>query len=340
MKFSIVVPVYNAERFLTKCIESIIQQNYTDYELILVDDGSTDTSPAICDNYVNKMRNISIYHNVNMGPRRARNYGVYRAKGDYIVTIDSDDCIEENFLFIINNIIEVYEHPSMVAFGFKHIDEDDNIYGEACLHGFDNGVYCENSLEKIKREFLYNKDKKGINLGSFIFSLWSKVVKRDLYLDSIAKVPENVTIGEDLVVTKLLLDSKLCKTVVVDDYTGYLYRNNPTSIINGTYSKAKFMDYEITVKVISALFENEPNKVWVYALHGLIGFLFSIYAYSKNYSQFRSYVRDTYAYETVWSYASNAAIVNRGINDWLKMKAVKQRRVFLFYLYFKYFSHE
>ena len=91
---SIVIPVYNAEKYLKRCIDSIIAQTYSDWELILVDDGSTDLSGKICDEYASQDKRITVCHIQNGGPSRARNIGVDKSKGDYIFFVDADDWIE------------------------------------------------------------------------------------------------------------------------------------------------------------------------------------------------------------------------------------------------------
>ena len=95
---SIIVPVYNAEKHLRRCVDSILAQTYIDFELLLVDDGSTDRSGAICDEFELKDVRISVFHKENGGASSARNYGLNRAKGEYICFIDSDDWVEEDYL--------------------------------------------------------------------------------------------------------------------------------------------------------------------------------------------------------------------------------------------------
>ena len=96
MFFSIVVPVYNVEKYLKECIDSILSQTFTDFELILVDDGSKDESPLICDEYAQKDERIKVIHKPNGGQAEARNVGTETAAGQYIIYIDSDDFIIEN----------------------------------------------------------------------------------------------------------------------------------------------------------------------------------------------------------------------------------------------------
>ena len=92
-KVSVIVPVYNAQSYLEECIESIIGQTYEKIELILIDDGSKDHSPAICDQYAEKDDRIKVYHTKNAGAAHARNIGLSKATGDYIIFVDSDDFI-------------------------------------------------------------------------------------------------------------------------------------------------------------------------------------------------------------------------------------------------------
>ena len=88
---SVIVPIYNVEKYLKQCIESVIKQQLDSYELILVDDGSTDSSKSICDNYSEKNANIKVFHKKNEGASSARNYGLKKASGKYVLFLDSDD---------------------------------------------------------------------------------------------------------------------------------------------------------------------------------------------------------------------------------------------------------
>lgn len=105
MFFSVIVPVYNVSSYLGICIDSIIQQDFKDYELILVDDGSNDGSETICDKYAAQNSNFSVFHKKNGGLSDARNYGIERANGEYVIFIDSDDWIKENSFSGFYNII-------------------------------------------------------------------------------------------------------------------------------------------------------------------------------------------------------------------------------------------
>lgn len=98
IKYSIIVPVYNVKEYLRECIESLVNQTYEVYEIILVDDGSTDESGSICDSYAKNNSLVKVYHKINGGLSDARNYGVSKATGDYMIFVDSDDYIDRNTL--------------------------------------------------------------------------------------------------------------------------------------------------------------------------------------------------------------------------------------------------
>ena len=103
---SIVVPVYNVEKYLKRCVDSIINQSYNNIEILLVDDGSTDSSGKICDDYLKKDSRIKVIHKQNGGLSDARNFGIDKSTGDYLSFIDSDDWIEKDMIMnLFNSII-------------------------------------------------------------------------------------------------------------------------------------------------------------------------------------------------------------------------------------------
>ena len=103
MKISVIVPVYNVEKYLTKCVDSIMNQTYKDLEIILVDDGSTDNSGKICDEYVKKDKRFKVIHKKNGGLSDARNVGIKNSTGEYLSFIDSDDYIDNDMIECLYN---------------------------------------------------------------------------------------------------------------------------------------------------------------------------------------------------------------------------------------------
>ena len=108
MKISVIVPVYNTEKYLNRCIDSILAQTFTDFELLLIDDGSTDSSGKICDDYAAKDSRVKVLHKENGGVSRARNLGIDNAQGEYLSFIDSDDYIRPEMYEKLAKIIDIY----------------------------------------------------------------------------------------------------------------------------------------------------------------------------------------------------------------------------------------
>lgn len=136
MQFSIIVPVYNVENYIRECLNSILNQSFTDYELILIDDGSTDLSGIICDEYAATDSRIRVFHKTNGGLSSARNVGISEAKGEYLIFIDSDDWIKEESLLGIYNSILKYNYPDVIettmtnSFPDNSIEQHDENFSE------------------------------------------------------------------------------------------------------------------------------------------------------------------------------------------------------------------
>lgn len=119
---SIIVPVYNVEAYLRKCIDSILKQSFTDFELILVDDGSTDSSGEICDVYQQKDGRVIVLHQSNLGVSRARNSGLEICQGEYVTFVDGDDWIDlDTFTLVVHNIIKY--NPEIIGFDYQIIQD-------------------------------------------------------------------------------------------------------------------------------------------------------------------------------------------------------------------------
>ncbi len=126
VKFSIIVPVYNVEDYLASCLDSIIDQTYEDFEVIVVNDGTKDNSQDIIDEYVKKDKRIKGFKKTNGGLSDARNFGVSKAKGEYLLFVDSDDTINQDLLMELNNEIEKCE-PELIRFQIAKIDAETHV---------------------------------------------------------------------------------------------------------------------------------------------------------------------------------------------------------------------
>ena len=169
---SIIIPIFNAEKYLEKCIDSILEQRYTEYELILVDDGSIDKSAQMCDEYADKDNRVIVIHKENGGLSDARNTGVKVTKGEYIFFIDSDDFLDDNKALekIVNRLKK--SNADVLNFGFKkYYANEDKEYN---YFKIDKNMPIE-----------YCKDEKGFEFlmqnSLYIASAWNKVIRRQLF---------------------------------------------------------------------------------------------------------------------------------------------------------------
>lgn len=170
MLFSIVIPVYNVAPYLRECVDSVLAQEFTDYEIILVDDGSTDNSPNICDEYAETHTQIKVIHKTNGGLSDARNFGIKEAQGDYLIFLDSDDFWNgKNILFEIYNIIKE-NNPDLI------------IHELSSFYDLEKIIPRKFKNEGIQK-FSYNlkKDLKYlVNNDIYYAAAWNKIIKSEI----------------------------------------------------------------------------------------------------------------------------------------------------------------
>lgn len=183
MKFSVIIPIYNCEDSLLRCIESILNQTYPDWELILVDDGSTDGSFSLCEAYSKKDGRILVIHQENAGQGSARNNGMQTATGDYIVFCDADDFYEENALEIFVNTAEREKMPDLIIGGYREFRlTDDNsttsMNENKPLH------FYVNAFDDIRDAYLPLKRQGLLNAP------WGKAYKTKVIVDNHVVFPD------------------------------------------------------------------------------------------------------------------------------------------------------
>lgn len=148
---SVIVPIYNVEKYLRRCVDSIIEQTYRDFELILVDDGSPDNCPIICDEYAQKYEFITVVHKKNGGLSDARNAGTKNARGQYVTYIDSDDFVSKDYL---QSLVElIFKYNAEIAVGGIYTFYDDK---HIKLKSVDEKTYCYNGLDALKNMLYQN----------------------------------------------------------------------------------------------------------------------------------------------------------------------------------------
>lgn len=235
---SVIVPVYNVDQYLHRSIDSILSQTYTDIEILLVDDGSTDRSGKICDGYANKDPRVRVFHKINEGVSSARNVGLDNAKGQWITFVDADDWIDKNMYQKLYNTA-VSTQADIVLCSFYE------------YHGFGKTFLVESiSTESDKIEILRNY------MLSFT-ALWNMLVSRDLYTDYHLRIPKEINNCEDFWLTvRLFYYAKQISSLHIPLY--YYNRENVNSILNNPNEERRNSEYLSYIDTIN-FFQN--NRV-------------------------------------------------------------------------------
>lgn len=187
MKYSVIIPVYNVEKYIDRCLKSIISQNYDDLEIIVIDNGSTDSSGIICDTYASEYSNISVYHIENHGVASARNFGLSKARGEFIYFVDSDDYLVGNlFADFADKLVSDLD---LVVFCYYNSFEED---------------LTEKSRTEKSLPFKGNYDKDGfikifkeLFLSDMLYTVWNKIYRREFLLENNLSF-EQYELGEDV----------------------------------------------------------------------------------------------------------------------------------------------
>lgn len=327
MKYSIIVPIYNTEKYLKACIDSILAQSFVDFELLLIDDGSSDSSGQIADEYACLNNQIKVLHKPNEGLVSARKAGALLANGEYVVNVDSDDLIEKDFLNTIDDTICKNDYPDMIVIGHKRIDNYDNIIGTPCNCLLPSKKYEGELLTFIRDNYLYSDTIRGLNYGLLPFSACTKVVAHDVYYRNQLKIDNEIKIGEDLFLTYYLL--KEIKTLYVLDYCGYGYRVSDSSMMMNLTLDSMF-EYEKTVTILAELYKDSINKVCVYSEMAIYNCLTSFAKTAKTYSEFKKLLKESHIYSIIWGFAKRATFKMK-FKDLIKNLMIKNETAFLFY---------
>ena len=220
---SIIVPVYNSEKYLHRCVDSIINQTYKNLEIILIDDGSSDNCPGICDEYEKKDSRVRAIHQENRGPMAACANGIKNATGEYIGFIDSDDWIERGMYYDMMNVAKNY-NADLVQCGFIY---DSDKESKEFLGINKDEVFKDNMVKDILIPKLLNFwDSEGL---LFSPSRWNKLIKNDLVKKNLEYCDLSLKMGEDLnLILPILIDSK--KVVCINkSYYHYVVNGNSTT---------------------------------------------------------------------------------------------------------------
>lgn len=174
---SIIIPIYNTEKYLKGCLDSVISQTYKNIEVLLINDGSTDNSGLICDYYVQCDKRVKVFHNANNGVSYSRNYGINRALGRYILFIDADDTIDENYV--------------------EELVKEMNDEIDLCICGINDIYEKYNKKRKLFKTLTGNFYKDYHILVNFLRVPFAKIYKKEIIIKNKISFPVNISRGED-----------------------------------------------------------------------------------------------------------------------------------------------
>ena len=240
-KISVIVPVYNVEAYLERCVESILQQTYAHFELILINDGSTDSSGQICDRLASQYENIKVYHIENAGVSNARNMGIQLATGSWVTFIDSDDFVTQDYLATLASAVEGLNVGFVIA----------------PLHHIKNGIVTDIPPHSGKTELWSTEEtmKELLMTTRTSFFPVAKLFKRNLLADE--KFNTNYHLAEDaLFLTELLLKTR-CSSVFIDKPV-YYYDHREGSATTSV-NQHVFDTIEVYQQIIAQVSQAFPN---------------------------------------------------------------------------------
>ena len=216
---SIIVPVYNVEKHLTRCLDSLLNQTYSNFEILLINDGSTDSSGQICDDYQAKSDKIRVFHIENGGVSNARNYGIENCKGEFIQFVDSDDFVNETYISSMVDEIKD-KNVDLVISGIKQLQlKNDEMITTKEIISANNGLYKKDDLKHIMSDLIDS---------SYINYCYSKLIKRKILIENSIRFDKNLSLGEDtLFVLDVIRYSKHIYILSRADYN-YLIHSNDT----------------------------------------------------------------------------------------------------------------
>lgn len=226
-EISIIIPVYNTGLYLRQCLDSISEQTFRRYEVILVDDGSTDNSPAICDEYSSNDARISVIHKANGGVSSARNAGLDIAKGKYITFIDSDDWIEADYL------------QEML----KVADDKCELVVSGIVYSYEDGTH---KYSKLDRRTFASSDAVGFHKlieSRLYYGPVNKLFVNRIIRDNRLKFREDITYGEDRIFNYAYM--YYVRNIATTDYTGYHYIiHSSDSLASTKYPNMLELEYD------------------------------------------------------------------------------------------------
>ena len=270
MRFSIIIAAYNAEQYLERCLESVLRQTCRDWECVIVDDGSADRTPALCDEWSKRDPRIVVLHQPNQGVILARKKGSAVCRGEYVLCIDSDDTIRPDLLETLDRILRDNEDADMVCFGYLLQSPEGNA---EVTDRFDEGMYRGERAEVIRANYLFDGRTGTENDGAMAYNMWNKAIRRDLFIRSIEQVPGGIRLGEDMLFVLHALNES--HGICVSKHIGYDYFENPDSATHN-YRDGDIRNGCLVLRELLKSANGNRNRI-VQAVHFAVTYLWDKY---------------------------------------------------------------
>lgn len=234
---SLIIPIYNASTYLAFSLESLLSQPFQDFELILVDDGSTDASPSICDEYAAKDERIRVLHEPHSGVANSRQVGLEAAKGMYILYVDADDQVDPCMIADMYQVA-VDQEADMVLCDYRELTHEGEVYRKQEPTALDGVAVLEDILD-----------------GKLYGALWNKMMRREWLLQTKAAFPQRLTMREDLVFLSQCLPYASKIAYLPKAYYGYERRN--ASALTSHYVNESPAYYQQECLWVDLILENQ-----------------------------------------------------------------------------------
>ena len=282
-KISVIIPVYNVESYVRKCIDSILNQTFSDFELLLVDDGSTDCSGVICDEYVQKDARIRVFHTPNQGVSAARNLGMDQASGEWITFVDSDDWVEEGFL---SAFFQAESSPKAIV--YQNI-----IYDYTAYHKGNKIAFSYNDVSFYVPDIIHAISDYKILSDCFIAA---KMFNKEVIRQYGIRFCEDISLAEDMIFVRHYF--YYVEEVHLHSLAAYHYMQRPSSLTNSYHSSEEqiliFGELRKTIVFLLGKFPiNDTSYLkQLYTLHGLMHLVGACREVNKkNYKSVFAYTR-------------------------------------------------
>lgn len=319
---SIIIPVYNVERYLRRCLDSVLAQTYTNFEAVIVDDGSTDNGGTICDEYAEKDIRFVVIHKQNEGVSIARLIAFEHSRGEFITFIDSDDYVDANYIGHL--LHQIMSH---------HVDMAGCQYFEV-INGFAElkvrpiiGYYDREGIKGfLQQNFLYDYR---VGCGAMIATFWAKILKRDLVLNML-QTACGLSYSEDL--TGLIYLLYQIDSIYMSEVPLYFYCQREGQV-SGFYNFARWQAYIKSWKRIAKIDKNKyfkeqlPYRVYGYLIQYIKGLVRNKTPFNEFYMQLNGALNDDFVLEAI-----DHNFTKFGLVDRMKIWLIRHRHYYLCYL--------